>query len=200
MNDKSEKASFKLELLNNLRAELTPFAQRVTGMCTKKLFKLLALYITVVQHSEDFIHHLEHYHDKDGFTITGDSVRLSDIEALGGSYEELNEFRSDVLNSFNTDSPETPKSRKRKDDSSEEHSTVKMSKKSALIKKEQEELLDPEGLEAKYRKNYVGLVKIHINNLEVHSELNNLVLDEKVKKVKSDIRCRYDPSQGNSFI
>ena len=197
INEKSEKAFFNLELLNNLRVEFTTFAQKITEMCAKKQFRLLSLYLTATQHSLDFTHHRELFHSSDGFALTGEGVQLRDIEDLGGSLQDLQKFWKEVLESYNAD-PDTPKSTKRRSNvESEDSSAEKVSRKCRLERKEQEEINDPEGLEAKYKKSYIGFVKIPLNNVKIHEELLDLIMEKKVMELKEEFKKRYDPAQGN---
>ena len=50
---------------------------------------LLAMYITLLQHSKDFVHHTSSH---DGFKIDGQGVSLNEIESKGGSLEDLQNF------------------------------------------------------------------------------------------------------------
>ena len=55
----------------------------MTGIFAAKRNKLLALYLTLLSHSELFVHHNEELHNSDGFMTDGSGMQEMDLVAAG---------------------------------------------------------------------------------------------------------------------
>jgi hypothetical protein len=70
-NSRRETAAFDEVILNSLESGVNPFSQKIVSMCVKDHKKLLANYLSLVQHSAGFIHHRDLIHDQDGMMLDG---------------------------------------------------------------------------------------------------------------------------------
>ena len=79
--------------LNNLEYSLSEFSRKITQMCTENKRELLALYLSVINKSEDFIYHRQEDHDKDGFPLNGSGqATIEGIAAAGGTLDDYKDF------------------------------------------------------------------------------------------------------------
>ena len=101
LNSNHEEVALDTVIFNSLKEQVNPFTQKVSSLCTRQSYKLLACYLTAVQSSEGFYNHKEGIHTTCGFPINGEGVQLDNIEHLGGTKESLMEFISLVKQSAN---------------------------------------------------------------------------------------------------
>lgn len=203
-NSRRETAAFDEAILNSLN-EVNTLSQRITSLFTDKegRKKLLANYLTVTQYAKDFVHHTDSY-DEDGFRLDGKGVKLTEVEANGGSLSELRNFINVAKESaiFGDSVQEAyaevfkfaETKRKRKSDGVGSK-PIKLSKKAAIENNEKAELEDPEGLEKKLQSSYLGCTWIPLDNISVSKELNIKPNIYRVFNIMQSMKSKYDPSQ-----
>ena len=69
--------SFKESVLNNLNFGhgVSNSAQKLTSMVIEKKQKLLSHFLTLLPHTEGFVHHRDQYHDFNGFLADGSGIQ-----------------------------------------------------------------------------------------------------------------------------
>ena len=82
---------FDEAILNLIECGVNSFTQKLVSLCVKGHKKLLGNYVTLVQHSEGFIHHTDK-HDNLGFMLDGSGIGEIMLEENGGSVDEYTEF------------------------------------------------------------------------------------------------------------
>ena len=187
---------------------VTAFSRKVTDIFTDKTSNLLALYLTLLPHSEQFVHHNEELHNKEGFMTDGSGMQERDLVAAGGSLQEFRELAKvakesakvvknvekglrDISSYF-----ESTGKRKSKGSSAPK---PKISKQAAVDENENKELEDEDGLEVQFQNSYMGLVKVPLANIEISAAMSSLVNPHRVKTIMASIRKWYDPSL-NVFV
>ena len=201
-NQRRETACFSETLLNNIQTdkEVTQFGQRVTSMFVAERRSLLAMYITLLQHSKDFVHHTSS-HDDDGFKTDGQGVSLEDIESKGGSLGDLQNFVQLAKSCVQIDAnpkkvPDINPFAKGKRKSSENGDGSKPCKMSnaALIKyNEKKEIEDPSGLERELQESYVGVTFLPLDSISISKDLLKINVF-RVYSIIASIKAKYDPS------
>ena len=205
INRRGEKTSCDETLLNNIKSEVTVFGQKLTSFCVAPNLKqcCLAHYLTLIQHSKDFIHHNEEIHDNLGFQKDGSGVTLTDLEACGGSLDELQDFRNlakqsakefgskiAAYGSMRKNNSEANVA-KRVNSNIEKH--VVKRKKETVNDRETQELEDPDGLEQTYIKSHYCVTWLPIDSIEID---NNLVKVNPFRtySIMNSIKKKYEPS------
>ena len=204
-NVKQESASFDMVIFNmKIGGHESEFSNKVNSMCIQQKEKLLALYLTLVSHSESFVHHKVSIHDEMGFQIDGSGPTLSDLSELGGSIHDYQDFIRIVKDSaldVNNGSDvfaemakkRTVKQTKRISNTGDEPS-LKKSKTAIVNDNERIELDDSCGLEKSYLSSFVGTCRIPLDNISVPAELKDLVSESRVENIISSMKNRYDPT------
>ena len=195
VNEESEYVSFDIMIMDYFRGGINSFSQRMITMHTKEQYKLLSMYLTLVQHSEGFVHYRKGFHFDDGFREDGGGIQISDLEKEGGSIDSYTEFLDLVKSSANENLNEISSNKRSSNMDEGEGQTPKVPRKELIESKAAEELANPDGLEVKYQKSIIGVTKIPLKNISVHEELVHLVMNDKVKAIAEEIKSRYDPSQ-----
>ena len=92
-NARNQFASLKDSLLNNLDFSDSNFSRHVTRLVsTEKKMKLLALYVSMTNFFQDFVHHREGLHNSHGFLLEDEDKMRKEITEAGGSVQGLIEF------------------------------------------------------------------------------------------------------------
>ena len=193
-NKKCEFTKFDINLFNSM-SHINSFSQKIIALINKQQFRLLSYFLTLAQRSKGFIHNNEEEFDDNGFATDKSKPQIEDLVKEGGSNSSYYEFLSAAQDSA-MDFDKIPKvARKRINlDSTNSTPEVKVSRKDIINDKEKSELTDPNGLEAKYRKSFVGVAHIPISNLSVHKDLSHLIMKTKVDLIEQSLLDRYDPS------
>ena len=207
-NKKGESCAFPETLLNNFEFEVNGFSKRVTKMVVEDKKELLALYLTALPHSENFIHHNEETHSSDGFSADDSGVQIVKLIAAGGSLEDYKEFiksakeSAKVVESLEKGLQDISKffvSKGKRKSQQNAETKAKMTKLAAIDEHQKKELEDENGLETQYQNNYVGMVKIPLANINVSEEMMNLIDENRVNTVVASIRNWYEPAL-NVFV
>ena len=196
---------FDEAILNLIECGVNSFTQKLVSLCVKGHKKLLGNYVTLVQHSEGFIHHTDK-HDNLGFMLDGSGIGEIMLEENGGSVGEYTEFiklakdcsRDSIGRLEEQESGQSngkSDGRKRKKSGDSEDDLVKKSKTKIVNENEKSELDDTTGLEKTLKKCYIGFTQVPLENLRVADELKSMINMYRVYGVTASIRSRYDPSQ-----
>ena len=92
MNKIKQRGLFPERCLNNFETGVCAFSRMITRLCVEKKEKLLAKYLSLLPHSENFIHHEEELHNRDGFLVDGTGVQEEDLKGDGGTLEEYRDI------------------------------------------------------------------------------------------------------------
>lgn len=208
-NGNNETAGFDESLFDNLEVNIdgggvSSFAQRVTSMYVADKKQLLAMYLSLLQHSKEFVHHNESTHDLEGFALNGTGFTKEDIMAAGGSLIDLQEFIriakisakcvNDVNQAYLTMHNMIVDGKRQLEENLFSSSSNKKARVDSVNVKEADELNDPKGLEVQWKKSYVGRASIPLDSILVPSELFNLNTD-RVNRIAESMKVRYDPTQ-----
>ena len=209
-NARNQFASLKDSLLNNLDFSDSNFSRHVTRLVsTEKKIKLLALYVSMTNFFQDFVHHREGLHNSHGFLLEDEDKMRKEITEAGGSVQGLIEFVEMVKESaLPVQSPTEAmdaikqvyfKRRKRKlstaDGSIEKD--IKRSWFERIELNEKKELEDEQGLEVRFQNSLNGVAHIPLDNISIPNQLNeNIKLKgrERIEMIKASMLKRYNPS------
>ena len=121
-------------------------------------------------------------HSKEGFLLSGEGINTMNLEAVGGSSSEYEEFitfaRQSAIMAASSDESLVELAEKGKSTSKHKISTEaslkppKMSRSMILNKKEKEEIDDENGLERDYRGCFTGLAHVPLANISICKEMN----------------------------
>ena len=189
-------------LLNNLDNGdgVTAFAQRVTAMCVGDKKKLLGNYLSLLQYAENFIFHNPSLNDPDGFSFDASGVTLDEIESNGGSLDEFRKFvkvaeeSATIVGSVKEGYSEMVSNGGKRKAAEVATKPVKMSKTATVLHNEKQELEDPDGLESKFSKSFLGAAWIPLDNISIAKDLMKTNIF-RVYKIMESFKARYDPSQ-----
>ena len=229
-NNRRQDIAFKDTLLNNMQLGDNSFNKLVTSLSTGKgNRKALALYISLINRSEEFIYHKEGVHAKNGFFLDDSSVD-EQLRDVGGSIDELMEFiisaresalevydQENALDLFRTNLKhplkrkiEYSKSPNLKENSgmASEMNDDSLNETSRLTKVkyievcERKELEDGDGLEKVFQSSFCGLGQIPIDNIEIPPQLETIVASntDRVEFIKTSIRKRYNPASSTLVV
>lgn len=187
-NQRKQTVAMKDTLLNNLQFGVNDFSRKVTALTTGGKNKLLALYLSLINKSESFIHHRPGVHDNNGDVLSAAGEEGTCIVDNGGSVEEYQQFLKIAKESAAmVDSPAVAlkqiinkfqSNRKRKSCDSENQESGESSSKAPRLSKvetvknnERKELEDEDGLEMKYQDSFCGVAHIPLDNISVPPQM-----------------------------
>ena len=84
---------FKISEINVNIWKANDFSLEIQRMKRKSEGRLLAMYMKLLIHSEEFLHYNPEIHVVDGRLIDGTGVQSPDLVQLGGSLEKFKQFR-----------------------------------------------------------------------------------------------------------
>ena len=207
-NNNNETAGFDESLFDNLEVdidggEVSPFAQRVTSMYVADKKCLLAIYLSLMQHNNEFVHHNAATHDVNGFVLDGSGITTEDLVAAGGSLSDLQEFTriakvsakcvDDVSQAYLSMHNMSVDPKRQLEENLFSDSSAKKRKVESIDIKEADELKDPKGLECQWKKSYVGRASIPLDSIEIPRNSFN-INNERVRKISESMKVRYDPA------
>ena len=189
-----------VSILNNIKSDQNPFCQRIQAMKTLGQFRLLAHYINLIQASPNFVYHDVNKNDNYGFCFEEKGLKVVDLHADGGTLESYIEFIKLASENLYSDSSQKENKSNKKSKTMDDYLVKEPVKKRIKVTQKVDEshlkeLNDAEGLEVGYKKSYVGLARIPLQNLEAHMDLISHVSPETVGRVMKSISERYDPTQ-----
>ena len=211
-NSRNQTVAMKDTLLNNLELKIDNFGRKITSLATADgSKKLLALYISLTNFSEDFIHHRDGVHDSNGFPVSGGEEVITRILEAGGSLEDYKHFVALAKESaLMVDSPQQAieqihkkfqASKKRKAASSNSQEVEvdsakkpKLSKPDLIKENERKELEDNEGLEKKYQESFCGVGHIPLDNISVAPQMKLKINPFRVQYIMQSMKKRYNPA------
>ena len=204
MNKIKQRGVFPETCLNNLETGISAFSRMITKLCVEKRRSLLSKYLSLLQHSENFIHHHEEFHTTDGTLLDGTGIQEEDLKTDGGTIEEYRDILimaresakaatsvekglQDISRFFELKG----KKRKAKDGSV---GTLRLSKQARIDLDEKKEVEDDTGLEANFKNSYVGLFRVKLANIKVPDDMKSIISANRVQTIMASIRKWYDPS------
>ena len=203
-NKRRETVPFMESQMNNFNVDggVNGFSRKITSLIVEKRQKLLAMYLSLLSHTDNFVHHREEYHDQNGFLLDGSGIQEKDLEQNGGMLVEFLEFVNVASTSAVTVEKEVlgnnpisnyfQVSQKRSQDSSSK--SKKKSKNDLKNENEQKEIDDKSGLEQEYKKSYLGIAHIPLGNISVAPDLATKINPLRVLAIMNSITKKYDPS------
>ena len=201
-NARGEIGWFDKSIMNNLGSNsgITAFDQFVTKLCMEKKDKLLGIYITLMQHSKDFIYN-SHYHDEEGFSSEPGAMKEVELLMCGGSRTELETFidlaktHSKVVDKVQSIQTHKTKGKRYMDEDTEDKvvKPPKLSNAVIIDNNERKENEDPNGLEKNIQDSYVGLAWIPLDSISVPKDIIK-VNPFKVQHIMNSIKTKYDPT------
>ena len=203
VNNHKDTAVLPDSLLNNFDIGTNTFIRKVNLFRSDNKKDLLAKYLTLILHSDKFVHHSEELHSSDGFLLDGTGVTEAQLVTAGGSLDDYNDFvkvvkenakevlsvekrLEDIRNYFVSNGK-----RKANGNSAPK---AKLSKQAAVDQSEKEELTDVNGLEIQFKNSYVGLTRVPLSNIKISPDMEGHISPNRVKFVVSSIRQKFDPS------
>ena len=204
-NQRRESIALGETIFNNLEFGVNSFSKFVTSMYVNNKKELLALYLTMINCSENFVHHREGTHSTLGLSLNdGSGVVEGSLAAAGGSVEDFQKFLTIVKeNATMVDSANKGpigiakyfKPTNKRKVSEESANGTKLSKTETVAENEKKEIEDKDGLEQVYKQTYYGVAHVPIENISVSPEMELKVNKFRVKMIEENMRKRYDPSQ-----
>ena len=204
VNNRSQTVALQDSLLNNLEFKVHDFSRKVTEMFVEKKKNLLAIYVSMINNTENFVNHRDEFHDPDGFQLNGGGVSKASIVAAGGSLEEIRQFvkaakeSALMVESAEKSLEEIAKnvnpSRKHKASTEVPFKHPKLSRTEIVVEKEKEELEDLDGLEKDYQNSLMGVAHVSLENISVSQEMQVKVNPFRVQFIMASMRKRYDPA------
>ena len=205
-NKSRETALLNEPFMNNLNSgndgNVDEFSKKITSMIIDKKQKLLAQYLSVLSQSSGFVHHRDEFHEKTGFLSDGTEIQERDFNSAGGSLSEFLLFTEVAKSSavivekelLLTKNNNITNYFKRSGSESSSHKPIKKTRGELLDENENKEIEDLEGLEQEYRKSFIGLASIPLDNVSVAPGLKSEINIFKVQSIADSIKKQYDPS------
>ena len=201
-NKSRQTALLDQSFLNNLNSgndgNVDEFSKKITSLMVAKKQKLLAQYLSVLSQSSGFVHHRDEFHEENGFLSDGTEIQARDFYLAGGSLPEFLEFTEVAKSSAVIVEKEKENNItnyfKRSGSESGRHKPIKKTRGDLLDENENKEIEDLEGLEQEYRKSFIGLSSIPLDNVSVAPELKCDINNFKVRSIADSIEKMYDPS------
>ena len=201
-NKSNQRGLFPESCLNNFETGVCEFSRKITRLCVEKKQKLLSMYLSLMQHSENFLHHQEEFYTTEGCLVDGTGVQEEDLKTEGGTMEEYRDMlrmakesakaaisvekgMQDISRFFEL------KGKKRK---ANDNSLGSLTKQARMDMDEKKELEDEAGLETNYMNSYVGLFRVRLANIKVSDEMKSIINPNRVETILASIRKWYDPS------
>ena len=207
VNRKMESVGCNELLLNNFETKrIDPFNMKVNALFSNGQKSLLANYLSAAQCSKDFVHHCDKYDDNglkldDTLIFDKSNVNLAEILKNGGSIEELEEFiklcRDNAIfgESIAAINKEVFKQMvtcaKRSFDG--DYNSSVPAKIAKLDAREMEELMDNDGLEQNFKKAFLKIVLVSLDNISLCKDLKIVPNENRVSRIAESIRYKYDP-------
>ena len=204
VNARHEAVALPDNILNNLEFEVNSFSRSVTELYVEKKKKLLAVYVSLINNSENFVHHSVDLHTADGLNLLEVEKGEESIGAAGGSLDHFRQFvivakeNAMVVESGEKALDEIVTRRKlagtggkRAAVAPPQPENPKLSRVEIIENKEKEALEDEGGLEAEYRGSYVGVAQIPLENISISKEMDVKVMPFRVNFIMSSMRKRY---------
>ena len=200
-NRSLEKKSFKISEFNPFLWTVNEFTTCINALRTEGKLDLLALYLSLLSHSNAFTQHVEGVHTHLGFKLNGTEVTEEKLKDLGGSKDDHSRFVemamscSIVVNDRKEIVEKLPDDIKKKKVSDDTPVTPKRSKAEKVSDSRREELADKNGLEKDFQKRFMGRYDIPLKNLKVSPQVSIPINIFKVKGLSKMMLENYDPSQ-----
>ena len=210
-NSRRQSVALKDSLLNNVDFGINNFTRKITGFTLEGKKKLLAIYLSLINFTGDFVHHRESIHDSNGFLLTGDGVTANSLLEAGGSIEDFEQFVElakqsapmDIAKNSDNAFAEVVKSiqssKKRKAVSTDgapvdNSKQLKLSKTQNMENNERKELEDEEGLERAYQDSLCGVALVPLDNISVCPKMQLKINPFRVQYIKTSMMKRYNPA------
>ena len=210
-NKRNQSIALKDSILNSVEFHVNNFTRKITALVTVENKKsLLSLYLTLLNRTENFVHHRSGVHELRGFLINGDGITEQTLIDAGGSVEDFDEFVRFAIESapvniykrfgeaWSEVSQERKGSNKRKvvslPSDSQPTKKIKLSKSENLCNNEKEELEDEMGLEKAYQDSFCGIAHIPLDSITVCPQMQVKINPFRVEYIKSSMMKRYNPA------
>ena len=197
-NTDNESKAFRADLMDPLMAEMNTYTQKSAALLVKNP-RLLAAYLTLLSHSEEFCTHEAKKHDKKGFDIENG---IEAISKFGGCLSDYEEFRKAALENatvigqnLSNNIKISPMAKKRKLTDYFNKTDKKMSNSEKVEKNYQDMIAEEGGLEKTVASAYVKCRQISVDKLSLSPDLFLPINQVKVNEIAESMMERLEVSQ-----